>query len=93
MQFEGYGASLYGRHVVIDGRKTDRDYPYSHLIRPPPLRRGERVRTGQRIGAVGRSGNARGEGCQLHFELWRSGWRHGRPMNLLRGLRRWDRWS
>ncbi|HSJ16930.1 MAG TPA: peptidoglycan DD-metalloendopeptidase family protein, partial [Solirubrobacterales bacterium] len=59
-------------------------------IRPPTVKDGARVRTGERIGAVGRSGNARGEGCQLHFELWPDGWRHGRPTNPLRELRRWD---
>jgi murein DD-endopeptidase MepM/ murein hydrolase activator NlpD len=51
------------------------------------------VRTGERIGAVGRSGNARGEGCQLHFELWPNGWHDGRPADPLADLRRWDGWS
>ena len=32
-------------------------------------RPGDRVYTGQRIGAVGDTGNARG--CHLHFEMWR----------------------
>ena len=93
VQARGYSASLYGHYVVIDGRQTDRDYMYSHLIRPPAVKRGSRVHTGDRIGAVGRSGNARGEGCQLHYELWPSGWRNGRPQDPLRELRRWDRRS
>jgi murein DD-endopeptidase MepM/ murein hydrolase activator NlpD len=93
VQFKGYSGSLYGHFLVIDGRQTERDYMYAHLIRPPPVRRGERVHTGAGIGAVGRSGNARGEGCQLHFELWPSGWHHGRPQDPLPDLRRWDGWS
>jgi murein DD-endopeptidase MepM/ murein hydrolase activator NlpD len=93
VQFRGYSASLYGHYLVIDGRQTDRDYMYAHLIRRPPVNRGARVHTGEQIGAVGKSGNARGEGCQLHFELWPSGWRRARAQDPLRQLRRWDRWS
>ncbi len=93
VQARGYSASLYGHYLVIDGRQTDRDYMYSHLVRPPTAKRGARVRTGERIGAVGRSGNARGEACQLHFELWPSGWRNGSPRDPVRELRRWDGWS
>ena len=93
VQFRGYSGALYGHYLVIDGRQTDRDYMYSHLIRPPTVKEGARVRTGERIGAVGRSGNARGEGCQLHFELWPRGWHDGRPQDPLRELRRWDGYS
>jgi murein DD-endopeptidase MepM/ murein hydrolase activator NlpD len=93
VQFRGYSGALYGHYLVIDGRQTDRDYMYSHLVRPPTVKDGARVRTGERIGAVGRSGNARGEGCQLHFELWPNGWHDGRPADPLADLRRWDGWS
>jgi murein DD-endopeptidase MepM/ murein hydrolase activator NlpD len=93
VQFKGYSGALYGHYLVIDGRQTDRDYMYAHLIRPPPVKEGRRVHTGERIGAVGRSGNASGEGCQLHFELWPSGWHHGSPEDPLRELHRWDKWS
>ena len=90
VQFKGRSGALYGHYLVVDGRQTERDYMYAHLIHPPPVKQGRRVRTGERIGAVGRSGNARGEGCQLHFELWPSGWHHGSPQDPLRELRRWD---
>ncbi len=93
VQFKGYSGALYGNYLVIDGRQTEADYMYAHLIHPPPVRRGERVRTGEGIGAVGRTGNARGEGCQLHFELWPSGWHDGHPRDPLAELRRWDGWS
>ena len=93
VQFKGYSAALYGHYLVIDGRHTERDYMYAHLIHPPPVKRGARVRTGEGIGAVGRSGNASGEGCQLHFELWPSGWHQGGPQDPIEELRRWDGWS
>ena len=60
---------------------------------PTPLSEGERVRTGERIGEVGKTGNARGEFCQLHFELWPHGYHDGRPPTPLRPLRAWDSFS
>jgi murein DD-endopeptidase MepM/ murein hydrolase activator NlpD len=51
------------------------------------------VRTGDRVGAVGKTGNARSEFCQLHFELWPHGYRNGPPRDPLPSLRRWDEFS
>jgi murein DD-endopeptidase MepM/ murein hydrolase activator NlpD len=93
VQARGYSDSLYGFWVLIDGRKTRRDYFYGHLREATPLGDGKRVRTGQRVGSVGKTGNARGEFCQLHFELWPHGYRHGAPKDPLGALRRWDRSS
>jgi murein DD-endopeptidase MepM/ murein hydrolase activator NlpD len=47
------------------------------------------VRTGQRIGVVGATGNARSVGCHLHFEIHS----RGRPIDPEPELRAWDRWS
>jgi murein DD-endopeptidase MepM/ murein hydrolase activator NlpD len=47
------------------------------------------VRTGQRLGGVGRTGNARTVGCHLHFEMHV----HGKPVDPEPALRRWDRFS
>ncbi|MFP5361238.1 MAG: M23 family metallopeptidase [Thermoleophilia bacterium] len=80
---------LYGNIVVVRGERTRRDYWYSHLLRRPRLRVGDRVRTGQRIGSVGATGNARTIGCHLHFEI-RS---RGRPIDPAPELHAWDRWS
>lgn len=93
VQFVGRGGSA-GNYVVIDGRGTNVDYVYMHLEGKPTVREGERVKTGQRIGFVGQSGNARG--CHLHFELWSGpGWYEGgSPMrNVDKHMRRWDRHS
>ena len=42
---------------------------------------------------MGKTGNARFEFCQLHFELWPRGYRHGAPADPLPALRDWDRFS
>jgi hypothetical protein len=79
-----------GNYVVIRGQGNGVDYVYMHLEAPSSVARGERVRTGQAIGAVGATGNARG--CHLHFELWSApGWYEGgSPFDPLPSLRAWD---
>jgi Peptidase family M23 len=84
-----YDPVLYGHLLVIHGRRSHRDYWYAHLAHRPRLRRGSTVRTGQRVGRVGASGNARTVSCHLHFEI-RS---RGRPIDPRPHLRRWDRHS
>jgi murein DD-endopeptidase MepM/ murein hydrolase activator NlpD len=92
VQFEQYHAAA-GNYVVIDGAGTDVDYVYMHLAEPSAFRPGDRVYTGQRIGSVGETGNARG--CHLHFELWGApGWYDGgKPFDPLASLEAWDSWS
>jgi murein DD-endopeptidase MepM/ murein hydrolase activator NlpD len=82
----GYDPVLYGYYVLINGKKTRQSYFYSHLIAPPPVDRRERVRTGQDVGRVGKTGNAATTPCHLHFEV-RIG---GRPVDPAPYLRRWD---
>jgi murein DD-endopeptidase MepM/ murein hydrolase activator NlpD len=86
--------SAAGRYLVIDGRGTRLDYVYMHLKQRPPVREGSRVKTGEVIGRVGRTGNA--SGCHLHFELWSApGWFDGghHLRSVTAKLRKWDRWS
>ena len=92
VKFEQYHAAA-GHYIVIDGAGTDLDYAYMHLAEPSPFQPGDRVYTGQQIGAVGDSGNA--QGCHLHFELWSApGWYDGgEPFDPLPALQAWDSWS
>jgi murein DD-endopeptidase MepM/ murein hydrolase activator NlpD len=85
----GYDPVLYGNYLTIHGEGEDRSYFYAHLPRPAPVREGERVWEGRRVGAVGKTGNAIGVGCHLHFEIRV----HGRPIDPAPELRRWDRYS
>ena len=93
VQGEGYSDALYGYYVTIDGLATSRDYFYAHLAAPTPLAEGARVRTGARVGAVGKTGNARSEFCQLHLELWPEGYRRSAPEDPLGLLQLWDSFS
>jgi murein DD-endopeptidase MepM/ murein hydrolase activator NlpD len=92
VKFKQYHA-LAGNYIVIDGDGTDIDYVYMHLDQPSPFSAGDRVYTGQTIGAVGDTGDA--VGCHLHMELWTGpGWYDGgQPFDPLPSLRAWDSWS
>jgi murein DD-endopeptidase MepM/ murein hydrolase activator NlpD len=81
---------LSGNYLIVDGEGTGLDYAYMHMARLSPLRKGRPVAAGERIGAVGDSGNARG--CHLHFELWTAPgyYEGGRPFDPLPALRLWD---
>jgi murein DD-endopeptidase MepM/ murein hydrolase activator NlpD len=83
----GYDPVLYGNHLLIHGKGERRNYFYSHLVRPATVSRGDRVWAGQRVGAVGKTGNARTVGCHLHFEIHR----RGVPIDPEPILTRWDR--
>jgi murein DD-endopeptidase MepM/ murein hydrolase activator NlpD len=93
IQVKAYDGRLYGNFVIVDGRKTSADYMYAHMVSPSPLGQGDRVHTGQRVGNVGKTGNARTTPCHLHFEIWPHGWRNGSPIDPKPSLRRWDNWS
>lgn len=85
----GYDPVLYGNYLLIHGEGERRSYFYAHMPRPSPVHRGERVWTGQRVGAVGETGNARNVGCHLHFEI------HAQDhlIDPEPSLRRWDTYS
>jgi murein DD-endopeptidase MepM/ murein hydrolase activator NlpD len=93
VQTRAYHGSA-GYYVVIDGKKTDMDYVYMHLAGKAKVGEGQRVKTGEKIGRVGESGNA--SGCHLHFELWsKPGWYEGGDFlhSVTRKLKKWDRYS
>jgi murein DD-endopeptidase MepM/ murein hydrolase activator NlpD len=93
VQLRAYSGSLYGYYVVIDERESSADYMYAHMLPRVRVKQRDEVHTGQRIGSVGKTGNARGEACQLHFEYWPGGRPQSHPVDPLPLLRRWDRWS
>jgi murein DD-endopeptidase MepM/ murein hydrolase activator NlpD len=93
VQARGSDPVLYGNWIVIDARGSRTDYRYAHFQHPASVHDGERVRTGQTVGRIGRTGNARTVGCQLHLEVWPHGWEHHSPVDPLPILKRWDGWS
>jgi hypothetical protein len=93
VQTRAYNGSA-GYYVVIDGKQTDLDYVYMHLADKATVAEGQRVKTGEKIGRIGESGNA--SGCHLHFELWsKPGWYEGGDFlhSVTRKLKKWDRYS
>jgi murein DD-endopeptidase MepM/ murein hydrolase activator NlpD len=85
----GYDPVLYGNYVLLHGEGEQHSYFYAHLPRPSSVHRGERVWEGERVGAVGETGNAISVGCHLHFEIHVQ----GVPLDPYPALRRWDRYS
>jgi murein DD-endopeptidase MepM/ murein hydrolase activator NlpD len=85
----GFDPVLYGYYLLINGSKTNESYFYSHLVAASPFQRGDRVRTREVVGRVGKTGNAASTPCHLHFEIRRS----GRPVDPKPALRRWDDYS
>ena len=83
----GYDPVLYGNFLLIDGAGEARSYFYSHLRRPSLVGSGDSLWAGQRVGAVGKTGNARTVGCHLHFEIRD----RGRPIDPAPILSRWER--
>jgi murein DD-endopeptidase MepM/ murein hydrolase activator NlpD len=93
VQARGSDPVLYGNWIVIDAKGSSTDYRYAHFEHPATVHRGEHVRTGEKVGVIGRTGNARSVGCMLHLEVWPQGWEHGSPVDPLPILKRWDGWS
>jgi murein DD-endopeptidase MepM/ murein hydrolase activator NlpD len=84
-----YDPVLYGHDVIVRGKLNNREYRYSHLLSRPRVQKGDLVHTGQRIGVIGDTGNARSVGCHLHFELRAD----GALVDPKGPLHAWDGWS
>ena len=85
-----YQASGAGHYVVLDSDTEDRDYVFMHLRSGSiPVRVGQRVAGGSKIGEVGNTG--RSFGAHLHFEIWNgAGWYSGgKPIDPYPLLRLW----
>lgn len=86
--------SAAGHYIVLDIKDSKLDFAYMHLKKQAIVREGRRVGKGQKIGAVGESGNA--SGCHLHFEKWSAPgyYEGGSPMaSVTRSLKKWDEYS
>jgi murein DD-endopeptidase MepM/ murein hydrolase activator NlpD len=82
----GYDPILYGNYLLIHGQEEHRTYMYAHMKKPPSVHEGERVWAGERVGEVGKTGNARTVGCQLHIEIHVN----GVPIDPKPEVGRWD---
>ena len=85
----GYDPELYGNFILIDARHSRYDLFYAHMRAPATAGRGDKVKTGEVVGAVGLTGNAQGTPCHLHFEMHA----RSRPLDPEPHLRRWDAYS
>jgi murein DD-endopeptidase MepM/ murein hydrolase activator NlpD len=83
----------YGYYVVLRGEGTRFDFVYGHMKGRSRVRRGRKVKAGQRLGSVGQTGSDSGV-CHLHFELWKGRWfAGGSRTDPLAHLRAWDQYS
>ena len=78
-----------GNYIAIWNAQERETYVYLHMIAPTPLRVGERVSVGQRVGRLGCTGSCFGD--HLHFEIRRGKTLEGAPRDPLPLLRRWPR--
>ena len=85
----GYDPVLYGNFALIHAAATRRNLFYAHMIHAAAVGLHDRVHTGQTLGRIGRTGNARTTPCHLHFEIRA----RGHPIDPEPYLRRWDRYS
>lgn len=76
-----------GNYVAIYSHRARRTYVYLHMSAPARVRSGQRVRGGQRLGAVGCTGSCFGD--HLHFEVRRGRALNGPPTDPYQLLRRW----
>jgi murein DD-endopeptidase MepM/ murein hydrolase activator NlpD len=75
-----------GNYVAMWSRAARHTFVYLHMLHPSRVRVGERVRAGQRVGAVGCTGSCWGD--HLHLEVRRGRGTTGRPLDPLPLLRR-----
>ena len=75
-----------GRYIVLRDGHSGEELVYMHMSEVA-VSSGERVTAGERVGAVGQTGNA--TTCHLHFEAWTApGWyAGGSPHDPMRDLR------
>jgi murein DD-endopeptidase MepM/ murein hydrolase activator NlpD len=75
-----------GNYVAMWSREARRTFVYLHMLHPSRVRVGQRVRGGQRVGALGCTGSCWGD--HLHLEVRVGRGTTGRPLDPLPLLRR-----
>ena len=75
-----------GNYVAIWSAEADHTFVYLHMLRPTPFEPGDRVKMGERIGAVGCTGSCWGD--HLHFEIRSGRGPEGEPRDPLPVLQR-----
>jgi murein DD-endopeptidase MepM/ murein hydrolase activator NlpD len=75
-----------GNYIAIWSREARRTYVYLHMLRPARIARGDSVRMGQRVGAVGCTGSCWGD--HLHLEVRRGRGTTGAPHDPIGMLKR-----
>jgi len=75
-----------GNYVAIWSAEVDHTFVYLHMLRPSPFEPGDRVKMGERIGAVGCTGSCWGD--HLHFEIRAGRGPEGEPRDPLPVLQR-----
>lgn len=76
-----------GNYVAIFDPSAGRTYVYLHMVHPAKVKARDRVRAGDRVGAVGCTGSCFGD--HLHFEIHRGKTLYGPAEDPLPRLRRW----
>jgi murein DD-endopeptidase MepM/ murein hydrolase activator NlpD len=87
--FVAYQAKGAGYYIVITSSGEPYTYVFMHLQQGSVLvKSGQAVTMGQRIAAVGATGDA--DGPHLHFEIWDGPWYNGgHPIDPLPFLKQW----
>ena len=85
----GYDPELFGHFIEVDARRSPLDYFYAHMREPASAGVGQGVKTGEKLGEIGLTGNASGTPCHLHIEIRAS----GRTVDPKPYLKRWDSYS